>query len=458
MHVNRRDFLRGVAGSGAAAAIGQLGLTASLAATTSSFRAMVGIFLFGGNDGWNMVVPTDARYATYAASRGAIALPQADLVPLAGSAFGLHPAMAALQPLWTGGKMGVVLNAGTLHAPLTKATYQSRADLRPVNLMSHADEQAHWQGLRARTSSRDGFMGRMADRMGGGTLPPLVSLGGSQLALIGTTSSPLVLPSTGTIGRSGYSATTTNAAQLARQAAGAAFADAAGTGQLTELTAKGISTAYDQMATASGVLSATSTVDQHFVNPATGAALTSDIARQLMRIARLIEASSALGHARQVFFASQGGYDTHANQIAGTPSSGNHAGLLGDLALAMAAFSRAMDAIGSGETVTAFTMSDFGRTFRANAQRGTDHAWGNNHLVVGGGLRPRTIHGAYPDPVIGGSSDISGEGRFVPGIAQEEYIGAIARWHGVAGTDMPHVFPNWDTWTQTGRGPLALFA
>jgi uncharacterized protein (DUF1501 family) len=116
-----------------------------------------------------------------------------------------------------------------------------------------------------------------------------------------------------------------------------------------------------------------------------------------------------------------------------------------------------MQSIGMAENVTAFTMSDFGRTFKGNAQNGTDHAWGSNHLVVGGNVTPGGIFGAYPDPVIGGAHDVSNEGRFVPAVAQEEYIGAIARWHGVGDADMPYVFPNWSTWSTGGRSPLGLF-
>jgi uncharacterized protein (DUF1501 family) len=141
----------------------------------------------------------------------------------------------------------------------------------------------------------------------------------------------------------------------------------------------------------------------------------------------------------------------------GNNDTGTHANLLGDLAMALAGFHRAMQSIGMAENVTAFTMSDFGRTFKGNAQNGTDHAWGSNHLVVGGNVTPGGIFGAYPDPVIGGAHDVSNEGRFIPAVAQEEYIGAIARWHGVSEADMPYVFPNWSTWSTGGRGPLGLF-
>jgi uncharacterized protein (DUF1501 family) len=457
MALSRRDFVRLVAGTGATAAMAQLGRTSAMAAPSGSYRAMVGVFLFGGNDGWNMVIPTDARHAPYLAARGSVGIAASALTPLTNSTYALHPSMAALRPLWDEGSLALVLNAGTLYAPLNKATYQQRADLRPSNLMSHADEQAHWQGLRARDVNIDGFMGRIVDRMPASGLPPLISLGGSQLAVIGRTASSLVLPSTGTLGRSGFNSSA-SAVNQAKNAAIDALASAAGQGTVAEATARDITGAYGQATTANAIISATSSLDGYFVNPTTGAALTSDVARQLMRVARMIEARHTLGHGRQTFFVSQGGYDNHSGQTGGgTNATGTHANLLGDLAMALAGFHRAMQSMGMAENVTAFTMSDFGRTYLGNAQRGTDHAWGNNHLVVGGNVAPGGIFGAYPDPVLGGSSDIGREGRFVPGISQEEYLGAIARWHGVSEADLPYVFPNWSTWNSGGRGPLGLF-
>ncbi len=461
MAISRRDFTRLIGGSTALAAFTQLGQSASLA-QSSSYKAMVGVFLFGGNDGWNMVVPTDARYAAYAASRGAsLALPLASLVTLPGSAFGLHPSFAPLRQAWTEGAMNVVLNAGSLFQPINKALYQSRPDLRPTNLMSHADEQNHWQGVRVRTVNNDGYMGRLTDKVAATTVPSLISVAGSQLCLIGQSSSPLVLPSVGTIVRNGFNGSATDAPTTTRQAGLAAFADAANLGLVSELSGQQLVGAYAQAVTANAIVtSTTSVVDQYFKNPGTGAALTSDIAHQLIRAARMIEARGVLGHSRQTFFVSQGGYDTHSNQVdAATTTTGTQAALYSDLAMALAGFYNAMKALGVQNNVTAFTMSDFGRTFRGNAQRGSDHAWGNNHLVIGGALTPQTIRGAYPDVTLGGSQDIDNAalGRWIPTIAIEEYIGAIALWQGVAPADMPYVFPNWGVWSTNGRGPLPLF-
>ncbi|MEP9361028.1 DUF1501 domain-containing protein [Sphingomonas sp. KR3-1] len=457
MTISRRDFMRMTAGAGALSAIGQLGRTTAIAAPNGSYRAMVGVFLFGGNDSWNMVIPTDARHAQYLAARGTVGIKASQLTSLTGAPYALHPAMAALRPIWDEGSLSLVLNAGTLFAPLTKATYQSRPDLRPMNLLSHSDEQAHWQGVRARDFATDGFMGRLTDKMGVSAVPSMMSIAGSNLAVIGKTSSALVLPSTGTLSRSGYS-TASNAANNAKNAALTSFASGTGLGEVTDASARDINASYSQATTANTIISATSALDGYFVNPTTGAALTSDVARQLMRVARMIDARGSLGHNRQTFFVSQGGFDNHSGQTnGGNNDTGVHANLLGDLAMALAGFHRAMQSIGMAENVTAFTMSDFGRTYRGNAQTGTDHAWGGNHLVVGGNVTAGGIFGAYPDPVLGGATDVSSEGRFLPAVSQEQYLGAIARWHGVSDADMPYVFPNWSTWSTGGLGPLGLF-
>ena len=462
MSVSRRDFIRLTAGASAVAMLGQLGQTAVRADTASTFRAMVGVFLFGGSDNWNMIVPTDTRYAAYAAGRGtSLALPQSSLVALPGVPFGLHPSFAPLSAAWSEGALAPVLNVGTLFQPLTKAQYQASPTLRPINLMSHADQQNEWQGLRMRDPNRDGFMGRANDGETALATPDLISLSGATLALIGKTSSPLILPSNGGIVRNGFNAAATDTPTTTRQAALTAFTDATGTGMPTTLTGQGITASYTQAVTANTILSSTtSTVDQYFKNPATGVALTSDISHQLLRVARMIEARGTLGHSRQTFFVSQGGYDNHGNQVdAGSPTTGVQAGLFSDLAMALAGFYAAMKSLSLADNVTAFTMSDFGRTFKGNAQFGSDHAWGNNHLVLGGAVRNQTVFGAYPDVTLGGPQDVdvNALGRWLPTIAIEEYIGAVSQWYGVAAADLPYVFPNYATWTTNGRALLPLF-
>jgi uncharacterized protein (DUF1501 family) len=453
--------MRLTAGAGAMATLNQLASSAAVAQSASGFRAMVGIFLFGGSDNWNMIVPTDGRYGSYAAGRGSgVALPAASLTALSGTAYGLHPSFAPLTTAWAEGALSVAFNVGALQVPISKAQYKSNPEILPLALMSHADQQNAWQGLRMRSVNNDGFMGRQNDREVTLSTPNLISVAGSSLALIGNSSSPLILPSTGTIVRNGYNGAATDAPTTSRQSAITTFADGSAFGTTTQVTGAALTSAYNQAAQANAIVtSTTSTVDQYFKNSA-GAVLTSDISHQLLRAARMIEARGTLGHARQTFFVSQGGYDTHSNQVnSGSPATGVQANLFADLAQALAGFYAAMKALGMQNNVTAFTMSDFARTFKGNAQLGTDHAWGNNHLIVGGALRDRTLQGTYPDVTLGGVQDIDNAnlGRWIPSTAVEEYVGSIAQWYGVAAGDMSYVFPNWSTWSSNGRGPLPLF-
>jgi uncharacterized protein (DUF1501 family) len=458
MPFSRRDFMRLSAGAGAVATLNQLASSAAVA-QSSNFRAMVGIFLFGGSDNWNMIVPMDGRYSTYAAGRGSgIALPASSLSALSGTAFGLHPSFAPLQTAWAEGALNAVFNVGTLQVPVAKAQYRSNPEILPLALMSHEDQQNEWQGLRMRSVNNDGFMGRQNDREVALSTPDLISIAGSTLSLIGNSSSPLILPSSGTIVRNGFNGAATDAVTTTRQSALTAFSDGGAYGPTTQVTGAALNASYAQATLANTIVSSTtSAMDQYFKNSA-GATLTSDVSRQLLRTARMIEARGTLGHSRQTFFVSQGGYDTHSNQVnSGSPATGTQANLFADLAQALAAFYAAMKALGMQNNVTAFTMSDFGRTFKGNAQLGTDHAWGNNHLVLGGAVRDRTLQGTYPDVTLGGVQDIDNAnlGRWIPSTAIEEYIGPIAQWYGVS--DLSYVFPNWSTWTSNGRGPLPLF-
>lgn len=454
MPVSRRELLRLTAGGSAAAAISNLTLSGALAAGPTGYRAIVAIFLFGGNDGWNMVVPMDGRYSDYANQRGStLALTHTSLAPLAGTAFGLHPAMAPLNPIWDEGAMGLVLNTGTLFTPLTKALYTNRPDLRPVDLMSHADQQNQWQSMRTRGANNNGFLGRINDRAQAAGLPPLISFAGSNLALIGARSAPLILPSSGSLVRRGYKAGTTDEAVRARQAALDTFSAVSSYDAVTNLTGRGMSSAYAQALAANDIItSTTSPVDEYFVNPVTGAALASDIAKQLLRTARMIAERESLGHAKQTFFVAQGGYDTHTNEL------DTHKTLYAELSIALASFYTAMTALGINNNVTAFTMSEFGRVFKGNSQGGSDHAWGSNHLVIGGALAKGKVHGRYPDTAFAGPDDISNDGRWIPSIATEEYVGGIAQWYGVSASDLSYVFPNWTTWNGGGRSPVPLFA
>jgi uncharacterized protein (DUF1501 family) len=313
-------------------------------ASNAEYRALVGIYLFGGHDGWNMAVPLDARYDAYRTARSrALALPRAQLIPHEGSAFGLHPALAPLHRE----NLEVVLNAGALQQPLTKALYLQRPDLRPTNVMQHDEAEKHW-----------GLEGEM-----------VAMLTASAKATSGVVFTP----------------------------------DHAALHADTPLR-----------------------VDRYFAH------LTSDLAGQLHRAARVIETREVLGHHHQAFMVTQPGYDTHEDQVP------RQARLYADLAASLAAFQAATAALGLARHVTAFTLSEFGRSYKANRDGGTEHAWGNNHLVIGGAAAQAT-RGVYPTPVLGGPDDVIGDGRWLPSMSIAQYLAPIARWYGVQ--DLTQVFP-----------------
>lgn len=459
MTFSRRDFGRLALGSGAAATLGTLGLTSAMAQVDPDYRAVVTIFLYGGNDGFNTLIPMDERHATYAALRGnSLALHKEDLVPLQGTAFGMHPSFAPLAPLWNSGAMSWVLNVGTLLEPMDRAKFLANPHLRPSNLGSHSDEQAHWQSMRPGSVHPDGVLGRMADKLSSGsTASPLISTNGANLALMGNASSPLILPLYSPFERIGYEPGSTDGVEKARNEALAAFSNGPHPSYLERLTAVGLERSYAAGTMMNPILRGENTNVDSFFNEADGGFRDSQMSRQLRLIARTIERRDRLEHSRQLFYAGQGDYDTHANQVSGGRVLGAHADLLTDLALSIKSFYAAMTSMGLQNKVTIVTMSDFGRTFRGNGSAGSDHGWGNANFVIGGGLKPRTLHGLYPKLVLGGENDSEQEGTWIPTIANEEYFGAVAQWFGVAQKDMSYVFPNWGEWTKPGRGPVPLY-
>jgi uncharacterized protein (DUF1501 family) len=383
--LSRRNLAKLSVGAGAAAIVNS-GNAAALTDVKSNFRAVVSVFLSGGSDGWNMVVPTDGRYDAYCSGRGtSLALPRDALIPLKGAPFGLHPALTPLSQIWDDGALNVVLNAGALIAPITIADFRRRPDLRPAGATMHSEGEAYWHGKTA------------IDRW---KLPDT----NTRETLLGT---------------------------------------AAESAALTEDP----SVPFE-------VLCAT---NANFCKSTSGKPLQSNIAKQLRGAALKIAAAIAQGHTRSAFSATHLGYDTHAEQFdAGDPAQGKLADLYSELGEALAAFYKTMAELGFSENVTVFTRSEFGRAFSSNDEGGTDHGWGNNHIVMGGGIQPRRVHGNYPDTVVGGSEDLTGTGCWIPSLSVEEYLAPIARWYGVPSREMKHAFPNWPTWTAS-RKPVRLF-
>ncbi|MGQ0529454.1 MAG: DUF1501 domain-containing protein [Panacagrimonas sp.] len=442
-HWSRRDILRCglAAASGIAsprAALGLLtgvGASAAQAQTAGDYKALVCVYLFGANDGFNTLVPRSAtHYAQYAGARGNLAIAQAELLPLSGAdaqgrEFGLHPSTAGLQSLYAAGRMAIIANVGTLIAPVTKADYQANRNL-PRNLFSHNDQQDQSMSSDPSSLNRAGWGGRLGERLmsinqnrqlsinisvagnnrfqtAGAVVPYVIGTGGvTQMTAFNGNSSAVVAR------RALYDGT------LARALGAHPFE--AYSGGLTDRT-------LDLAGEVSAALAAA---------PALATPFPADnrLAEQLRMVARLISVRQRLGLQRQVFFVSMGGYDTHDDQLV------DHPLLLGQLSAALTAFHDATLELGVASQVTSFTMSDFGRTLRTNGD-GSDHAWGSQAFVVGGAVAGGRLYGTFPSLAINGPDDV-GSGRLIPTTSWDQYGATLGRWLGASNSDLDLVFPN----------------
>lgn len=448
MKNSRRDFLRNSCYALGAAALassverfGLINTLAAPAAAQTDYKALVCVFLFGGNDGNNMVIPYETtEYATYQAVRGqttsgGLGIPQANLLQITAPShsrrFGLHPNMTGLQSLYNSGKLAVLCNTGTLVEPLTKSQYQS-GGTRPQNLFSHDDQQIQWQCSLSNQLSRTGWGGRLADATkfynGSEPFPMITSVAGINLFTTGAQARPLAIPQSGTFGLSGFGSSTAQQArlnamqQILTYDRGAALVNAASETMQGAMTN---STILNPIIT-----NANSTVAPLF------SSLNTSLSRQLFQVAKILESRAMLRLNRQIFFVSLGGFDTHNNQV---NDQGN---LFTQVSQAMKAFYDATAQLGLAEKVTTFTLSDFGRTFKPASGGGTDHAWGNHHLVMGGAVKGGDFYGQFPTLTLSGASDVTNEGRWLPTTSVDQYAATLAQWFGVSSGDLPTVFPN----------------
>ena len=437
---------------GAAGLVGNLsqwGIRAVSAQSLSDYKALVCVFLFGGNDSNNTVIPYD-NYGSYSAVRTSasnINIPQDQLLqispPSAGAKFGLHPNLGPLQTLFNDGKLAVIVNAGPLLAPLTKAQYQAGTN-RPLNLFSHSDQQNEWQGLIDGTAIRTGWGGRVGDKINvvnqGAVVPTIVSVAGGTLITQGINVGPFVLPASGGVLLSG---TGTDPISQARINGVHQMLSAGSTNNIINDAAAELSSAVTTGDAISPVLATTSPIITAAFN-----GLNTGIALQLKQIARVIEARSMFGAKRQFFFASLGGFDTHGDEL------NVQGGLLAQLAPALKAFYDATVELGVADKITAFTHSDFSRTFIANSTRGTDHAWGAHHFVIGGAVRGGDFYGTFPDLSVRGANDSGTNGAWLPTIAVDQIGATLATWFGVSSTDLDYVFPNLSRFSTANLGFL----
>lgn len=501
MHVNRREFLRrsicaALGGASLHGALGNLQLISAAAAAHryafADYKALVCVYLYGGNDSFNTIVPCDPpNYAIYQGTRQALALAQGDvqanvLNPLAdglpggGATYGMHPSMgqiaggnAGLRGLFNSGKAAIVANVGSLLYPINQQQYQNGTVLTPAQLYSHDDQTNQWQTSRPDDANANGWGGRIADMLysaNAGELPMSITLSGENRF---------------------QRAASVN--QFAVDAYGAAFAAAGvddqgqpvdffkvqgmsfrGDGPEWWLVGNdpGRAAAYDALR-ASGAQAHVlerafaDTANRAIANAALlNAAMTgtrlqtrfpdTDLGNQLAAVALMIKVRAALGMSRQVFFVSVGNYDTHGSQL--TDQADN----LQQLSQALAAFYAATVEMGVADGVTAFTASDFGRSLAVNSD-GTDHGWGGHHFVVGGAVRGQRFYGTMPSLAQydegqpnNGNPDDTGYGQIIPTLAVDQYSATLARWYGVDAGGIADMFPNLGRFP--GGGDLGFMA
>jgi uncharacterized protein (DUF1501 family) len=434
MRANRRSFIKyaSLAAAGNAAGLRPFGMLNALAQSPSNYKALVCVFLYGGNDANNLLVPFDtAGYANYAKIRGPLALPQNQLLQLGASPnFALNPNVPELQSLFNSNAAALVTNVGTLVEPTTRAQYLAGATV-PTNLFSHADQQLEWQNAAQSGETQTGWAGRIADQLNAsfnpnGQIPMITSVAGDTLFCNGTASTPVSV-SPGNLGGANCSEGTTecNAQQMTAQAL-LSFNSGL---SLVQADNAITTNAYAYAKTLSDAAQSVSPLQTVF--PA-----NNGLAAQLKQIAQIIQIRSALGVSRQIFFAGIGNFDTHSDQLP------LQSALLAQISPALSAFYQATQELNIANEVTTFTMSDFSRTFQPNSNTGSDHAWGSHHIVLGGAVKGGHMYGTFPTLALGGPDDSGSNGRWVPSTGSVQYAATLAQWFGVSPAQLATVFPN----------------
>ena len=444
MRANRRSFIKcaSLAAAGSIAGLRPFGAWNALAQSTTDYKALVCVFLFGGNDANNTVIPFDTTgYANYSSVRGPLAIPQSQLLQLGPLPnFALNPKLPDIQTLFNNKNAAIVANVGTLVQPTTRAQFLANQSL-PANLFSHADQQLEWQNASQDSTTPTGWAGRIADALNtsynsNASIPMITSVAGDTLFCNGQSTTPVSV-SPGNLGNATCSEGTTEcAAQLETAQALLTF----DTG-LTLIQADDTITTnaynYTELLTAA----TKSAAKLQTVFPA-----NNGLASQLQQIAQIIQVRSALGVNRQIFFASFGSFDTHSNQLVEQNS------LLAAFSAAMAAFYQATEELNLANNVTTFTMSDFSRTFQPNSNTGSDHAWGSHHIVMGGAVNGGQMYGTFPTLALAGPDDSGSNGRWVPTTGSAQYAATLAQWFGVSPSQLTTIFPNLGSFATSNLG------
>ena len=441
--LGRREFLRqssllgGALVSAAPFALNLAAIGEAAAQTATDYKALVCVFLYGGNDYGNTLIPYDnTTYNQYQTIRQKLAYQQSALAATAlqptvalpgGHQMALAPELAPLKPLFDSGNLGVLLNIGTLVVPTTLAQYQAKSVPLPPKLFSHNDQQSFWQSSNVEGATT-GWGGRLSDLMlssNGNSLFTAISVSGNAVLLSGNTTRQYGISSSGSFAMRGVDS----------NLFGSASCSQALRSLITQPRTHLIENAYvnttkrslDGNATLKSALASIPPITTPFD-------ATNSLATQLQMVAKLIAARNSLSVKRQVFFVSLGGFDNHDGLAS------QHPGLLKKVADAMSSFFLATKELGVADAVTTFTASDFGRTLSVNDD-GSDHGWGSHHFVLGGAVAGKAFFGKLPATAVNGPDDV-GQGRLLPTTSVDQLGVSLARWFGVANSDLKTVLPN----------------
>ncbi len=490
MKQSRRNFLRdtacGLTAAAMVSSLDQLSLVNAMVpqpAVASDYRALVCIFLFGGSDANNMLIPYDDYTVTGGGNTtgydnvrtgSQLAVPKAQLLQISplntsGVSFGLHPnlspeannvgQMKGLLDVWNAGSLAMLCNYGSLVQPITRAQYQANVG-RPYQLFSHSDQQTQQQTVVANGVGQTGWGGRVSDITGGlnGSVPlPMnVSIAGSALFATGRNTRQLVIGDSNTPLANVLNLSWSGDAGSNPNNNNSSYRALLGLDNDSLLVKASSDTTSQALLTKAALASANPTLTTTFPNTSIG--------RQLQQAARLIKVKDTLGMHRQIFFCALGGFDTHTNETGANPlnpngggaNSGGQGGLLTQLSQAMRAFYDEMVVQGLSNNVTQFTLSDFSRTFQPSgsgaAAVGTDHAWGSHGFIMGGSVIGKNFYGTYPTLQLGGPDDTDTRGRWIPTTSVDQYAATLAAWYGLAPADIPTVFPSLSRFSSQNLG------
>jgi uncharacterized protein (DUF1501 family) len=445
---SRRRFVRVGTAAVGSLALRPFGLLPAMAQNGPDYRALVCVFLFGGNDSNNTVIPMDdASYAAYTSIRGSLALSGSNLTPtvtsVSGAPYAFHAKLAEVASLFSSKELAVVANCGALVQPLTQAQYQNQQAAIPLNLFSHSDQQIAWQTSLAQGHSPTGWAGRAADYIAAQSVnsskfPTFFSVAGNALEGAGVNTQPVAVAPGGSLQLTGFNSS--SASQERLNALHTLLQTESGV-SLVQAAKDTMSNSISDAAALANALAKSTALKTQFP--------TTSIGAQLQQVAQIIQVQSYLGMRRQIFFCSLGGFDTHAGELE------THDTLYPQLSPALSAFYDATQELGMAQNVTTFTESDFSRTFQPTTDDGSDHAWGSHHLVLGGAVQGGQIFGKFPTFQLAGPDDADVRGRWIPTTSIDQYGATLCSWFGIPASALATVFPNLANFPTSNLGFLS---